>query len=1024
MLTGKKIFGKLEQIERRYEALRYEKIAQPRAYTWETTEHFRQLPEGVDWEAVEPGWKWGGDWVTVWFRAEVTLPEACSGRRVFVRANTDAETLFFVDNEPRGVFDTPNHPVVMMTGSGEAGKTHTLGFEAYAGHTFPGTQPHETARAVTPGCKTFGGIEVLLEREDVTRFVMDLKVLLSQVRSLDENSLRRNVLMRELARVFAAVPMEPEEVGESIWRPSLGQAVEIMKPLLECRNSPTTPMAGLIGHSHIDTAWLWPLSETWRKCARTFSSVLNLMEQYPEMIFLQSAACHTYQMRELYPGLFERIKQKAAEGKWEPNGGMWVEPDCNITGGEALVRQLLAAQRATREWFGYTSDTLWLPDVFGYSAALPQILQGAGVEFFCTTKISWNDTTRFPYDTFWWKGIDGTPVLAHFNYSHCWPLPQTLAGQWNNIQHKDSQDRFLTAYGYGDGGGGPMNEMLEVARRVADLEGCPRANHTTLSAFMQGMRDELSLLPEWSGELYLEGHRGTLTSIAGIKRGNRKSEYAMRDAELLATIAALRGEAYPSEAFQELWRSLLTLQFHDILPGSSIQRVNDEAIEEFGRIIERADSISGASARALAGTGSSKMMLVNTLSWDRPAQFTLQGVPEDHVISGAVCQWVEDPSGAKKLAVSGVGVPALGGKAVGLEPARAASASPFRAEADTVETPFATVRFDDAGGIASLIDKASGREVCAGALNGFETGEDVPQSWDNWDIDADQEMKMRPEERLVSREVVADGPLQYRVRSKYLIGGSSSITQDMVFHSDTPRIDFETEIDWSEKHTLLKAVFDLRVMNDFARHEIQYGHVERPTHRNLPQDRARFEVACHKWVDLSDNGFGVAILNDCKYGVSVHGGRIGLTLIKSGTHPDPRGDAGRHVVTYSLLPHACPFSAESVVRPAYELNVPVRCFPAGGDARDIESLVRVDAPNVIVESIKCAEDGNAFIVRLYEAEKSECGATVTFGTDVKSVSECNLLEEKLNQPSGFENGRLIMHFRPFQIRTACCPTTS
>jgi alpha-mannosidase len=1020
VLTGRKVFGKLEQIERRYEALRYKKVADVHAEVWETTEYFRRIPEGVEWKSIEPGWTWGGDWITAWFRAEVKLPEQCDGRRVFVRANTDAETLFLVDGEPRGVFDKPNHPVVMMTSSGEAGKTYILGFEAYSGHTFPGTQPHEHSRSVTPGCRTFGGIEILLEREDVTRFVMDLKVLLSLVRALDENSLRRNVLMRELAKVFVTVPMMPGEVDESIWRPAIAQATEIMRPLLEKKNGPTVSLAGLVGHSHIDTAWLWTLAETRRKCARTFSSVLNLMEQYPEMTFIQSAPCHLEMIKDDYPGLFEQIKSRVAEGRWEPNGGMWVEPDCNITSGEAMVRQLLVAQMATREWFGYTSDTLWLPDVFGYSAALPQILRGAGVRFFCTTKIGWNDTTRFPYDTFVWKGIDGTGVIAHFNFSHTWPLPQNLADQWRWVQHKDIQDRELCAYGFGDGGGGPMNEMLEVARRVQDLEGCPRAKHTTVGEFMQGIERELKDIPKYSGELYLECHRGTLTSIAGIKRGNRKAELALRDAEFLATLASVRGNAYPAGELLTLWKRLLTSQFHDILPGSSIAEVNDEAIAEFAAIVSQAGRISDESAGALVGTGS-RLLLVNSLSWDR-GTMELTGVPEGSAISGATCQWVEGPSGDRRLAASGLDLPPLGGRVFGLAPAGTAEQSPFRFDGEALETPFARVSFDSAGRIISLVDKASGREIVrdGGVLNCLEAGEDIPQSWDNWDIDADQELKMRPEERLVSREVVADGPLQHRIRSKYLIGNSSGIIQDMVFHSDTPRINFETAIDWSEKHTLLKAVFDIRVHSDFARHEIQYGHVERPTHRNLPQDRARFEVACHKWVDLSDNGFGVAILNDCKYGVSVHGTRIGLTLIKSGTHPDPRGDAGRHIVTYSLLPHNSGFSVESVVRPAYELNVPVLAFAAGDRAEGLASLVTVDASNVIVESVKWAEDGGGFIVRLYEAGKSGVATTVGFGVPVRSVSECNLLEERLSDPVAFSDGRVLLSFGPFEIKTLYC----
>ena len=1019
MLVGKKIFGKLEQIERRYEELRYEKVADAPAVMWETKEHLRQLPENVDWRPISPGDKWGGDWVTAWFKAETTLPPVCAGKRVFVRANTDGETLFIVDKEFRGIFDNSNHRVVMMTGSGVAGKTYTLGFESYSGHSSPGTQPAESSRSVTPGCKTFGGVEILIEREDVTSFVMDLKVLLSLVRGLDENSLRRNTIMRELSKVFSAVPMIPDEVGETVWRPAIAKATEIMKPLLECRNSATTSRAGIVGHSHIDTAWLWPLAETWRKCARTFSSILNLMEQYPEFVFIQSAPCHTEQVKKLYPAIFDKIKAKVAEGKWEPNGGMWVEPDCNLTSGESMVRQLLVGQKMTREWFGYTSDTLWMPDVFGYSAALPQILRGAGVEFFCTTKIAWNDTTRFPYDTFAWKGIDGTPVTTHFNFIHCWPLPQNLIDQWKWVQHKDVQDRELCAYGFGDGGGGPMNEMLEVARRVGDLEGCPRAEHTTVGAFMQGIRDELKDLPTHSGELYLEGHRGTLTSIAGIKRGNRKSELAMRDAEFLATLAALKGEAYPAETLLEMWKRLLTCQFHDILPGSSIAEVNDEAIAEFAKLISEANDISAASTKAITGGGSGGVMLINSLSWDRSGEFELDCVPEGRAIAGAQCQWVAGPSGGRKLAVAGVELPALGGKALELAPGSPAQGSPFVVKGDTVETPFAVIGFDSAGRIASLVDKASGRQVAAGVLNGFASGEDVPQSWDNWDVDADQELKMRDENRLISREVVADGPLQLRIRSSYSIGLSSSVTQDIVFHSSTPRIDFETVIDWSEKHTLLKAMFDLAVHSDFARHEIQYGHVERPTHRNLPQDMARFEVACHKWMDLSDNGFGVAIINDCKYGVGVHGGRIGLSLIKSGTHPDARGDAGCHLVTYSILPHACGFSAESVVRPAYELNIPVRCFAAGEGACDIASLVTVDKANVIVESVKWAEDGRGFVVRLYEAEKSAGSANVTLGASVKSVSECNLLEEN-REPVALTGGAATLTFRALEIKTLYC----
>lgn len=1027
MLTDKKILPKLEKIEERYTELRFEKVADVAMEMWETQEHLRQEPTKAKWRTAPPGTKWGGSWVTAWFQGDVKLPKACHGRQVFIRAKTGGETLFFVDGQAHGVFDG-FHPVVLMTRKGIAGRRYHLAFEAYSGHSFPGTQPHDKGIVIHENSRSFDGVEVLLERKDVTAFVFDLRTLRQLVATLDDNSLRKNRVIRGLMQVYDLLDSMPSEASEQSWRPRLAKARNVMQPLLRSPNGPTAPQFGIIGHSHIDTAWLWPLAETWRKCARTFSSMLNLMEQYPEMTFIQSAPCHTDIVRREYPELFKRIQKMAATGRWEPNGGMWVEPDCNIPSGEAFVRQLLVGQTATREMFGYTSDTLWMPDVFGYSAAMPQILRGCDVEFFCTTKISWNDTTRFPYDTFVWKGIDGTPVIAHYNTIHCWPDPQTLTGQWNWVQHKDVQDRRLMAFGFGDGGGGPMAEMMEMARRVQDLEGCPRASYTTVGEFMRGIRDEIAGLPEWSGELYLECHRGTLTSIAKVKRGNRKAELALRDAELLSTVATLRGASYPKQTLAETWKALLTSQFHDILPGSSIKEVNNEAIATFDRCIATAEALSEAALRSVCGASRPKKgthaLVANTLSWDRAGEIALVGVPRgmSPADSAMVSQWVENVVGEPVLLVSGAEVPALGCTLIPLhskKPARAAS--PFTVRGDRVETPHAVVRFDRIGRIVSLLDKASGREVVrrGGALNTLLIGEDIPEKWDNWDIDADQRLKMRIEERLVSRKVMADGPLQLRLRSQYHLGSGSRLTQDMVFHTHSPQIDFETVVEWAERHKLLKAAFEIDVLADFARHEIQYGHAERPTHQNLPQDRARFEVCAHKWSDLSENGFGVALLNDCKYGLSVRPGELALSLLKSGTHPDDRGDQGRHRFTYSLLPHACGFSVESVVRPAYELNVPLRMILAGAEAKGFDGLLTVGAPSVIVECVKWAEKGKRLVVRLYEAGKTGTQCDVAFNLPVKAVSETNLLEERPKRVA-MRGNVASLSFRAFEIKTLLC----
>lgn len=1016
MLTEPKIPRKLERIEQQYMDRRFETVGTVDVAMTLTTDYRREEPTDLAWTAAPVGTRWGASWQTAWFRGDTELPECCIGRKVFIRAKTNVETLFFVDGAARGVFDG-NHPYRCLTLAGEAAHCYHLAFEAYAGHDFPGTQPYDSRPAIAENGQTFGGIEIALEREDVTAFCFDLRVLRQLAQALDEHSLRRGKIMAGLAKVFEVVCAAPGEVPEDQWRPALEIAREIMQPLLATPNGPTTPQFGLLGHSHIDTAWLWPLAETWRKCARTFSSMCNLMEQYPEVTFLQSAPCHTDVLRSEYPGIFAKVQELVAAGRWEPNGAMWVEPDCNLVSGESFVRQLLVGQRATREMFGYTSDTLWLPDVFGYSAALPQILRLAGVEFFVTTKIGWNDTTRFPFDTFEWRGMDGTAVTAHFNQIQGWPDPAALLDRWRWIQHKDSQDRFLYCYGWGDGGGGPTAEQMEVARRVTDLEGCPKAEHTTVTAFMRGVRDDMGALPVYRGELYLEFHRGTLTSIAGIKRGNRKAEFAMRDAEFLCSLAAIAGVGYPHEELLDLWKKLLTNQFHDILPGSSIAEVNDEGIEDFAGIIEGANGLGceALDQAGLCGDAEDSVLVLNSLSWDRTDPIALAGLPGKRP-AGLLAQPVTDVFGGECLLVGGLTVPALGGALVRLEDGSPENTdSPFTVTEDRVRTPFAELRFGTNGEIVSFVDFASGRQLVrsGGALNQFLLGEDIPQMYDNWDIDEDQRRKMTATATLVSRQVVADGPLQLRLRAEYRFG-TSSLRQDIVFHAHTPRVDFATVVDWQEKHQLLKVAFELDVLTDFARHEIQYGFVERPTHRNYPQDRARFEVCAHKWTDLSETNFGVALLNDGKYGIDVLGGDLRLSLLKGGTHPDPRGDAGSHPMVYSLLPHTGAFSAAAVVLPAYELNVTP--LTVVGPESAPASLVRVDVPNVIVESVKWAEDEDALILRIYEAEKSTSVARLEFGVPVKAVAEVNLLEEEPEE-LGLEGSSLLVPFRPFQIKT-------
>ncbi len=1025
MLQDPKILPKVGRLETTYSALRYFPIASVAMEFAETSNHFRSAPDDtvLSWQPISPGFRWGDNWRTGWFRGTIQVPPAYDGAPVYVRAMPGGpESMFLVDGIARGVFDV-NHPVRLMSLEAEVDRTYTIHLESYAGHTIPGTQPFSDTRsadgpvALSEGCLKYEGVELVVERPDVSEFVFSLRTLFQLAQGLESSSLRRAKIVSALGDVFKIVPQKPEEFSEADWREALAEAVDVLRPLLELKNGPTMPTLGVIGHSHIDTAWLWPVSETWRKLGRTFSSVLSLMDQYPEFRFTQSAALHFHKLRELYPEIFRRVQERVAEGRWEINGCMWIEPDCNIPSGESFVRQCLVGQRALRDMFGVTADTLWQPDVFGYSAALPQILRKSNVEFFCTTKLSWNDTNHFPYDTFHWQGIDGTSVIAHFNEMQGWCDTERLMSLWKQVQHPDVQDRRLVGFGHGDGGGGPMSEMIECLRYTADLEGCPKTEYQTISEFMCGVRDELTELPKWVGELYLELHRGTLTSIAGIKRGNRKCEFGLRDAELLSTLALLQnGTAYPTDLLDEAWKIVLLNHFHDILPGSAIAEVNDEALEEYAKCLDLIGGITETAETNLFKKSTTEAVITNSLSWNRSSTYSLQGLPEARCPRGTVSQSYLDIDGIPTLAVSGLDLPPMGYIRAPLESA-VEGASVFRVTESSVETPHALIWFDQAGNISSFFDKTSRRELVTpgGAFNQFLMGEDVPAAWDNWDIDRDQRHKLNPAGTLVSSEVSSDGPLQLRIRRTYTLGKASKILQDIVFHSGTSRVDFETKVDWHEKYQFLKVGFDVDVLAETALHEIQFGHVQRNTHDNTSQDRAQFDVCAHKWTDISDGGFGVAFLNDCKYACTIKEGSYRLSLIKAGRHPDPRGDEGTHRFNYAVLPHQGGFSVESVVRPAYEFNVPP--IVTLGTAPNSEfSLIQVESPNVVVAAVKKAEDSDDIIVRLYEAGKVGGYSRLTFGFQVESVSEVDLLEENPVAVSIDEAG-IELFFKPFEIKT-------
>ena len=961
------------------------------------------------------GDRWGGEGVYGWFRMHYNVPESLDGQALFLYPHTGFyEATLWVNGAIHSNYASKiiegshgNHWCNRFAAAAKAGETYDLALECYAFHEVPGTQPfyYEAQKDYT---YPIAPADVCVRDDQVMEFLFDLKTLLSLRKTLPDGSFRRADLDNALYEAHLRLCYDPDAAGDEAFRAGLRAAAPYLKEQLAKKNGDTAPFIGLIGHSHMDTAWLWPLTETEKKCARTYANSLNLMEEYPEYKFVQSSAYHSEWLRRDYPELFSRIQKAVAEGRYEPNGGVWVECDCNLTGGEYMVRQFLWGQRFTRKYFNYTADCFWLPDTFGYSYAIPQIMKGCGVNYFLTTKIAWNDTNAFPLTTFNWQGLDGTTVFTHFNRTHIGPSPEAYAELTSDgdMKEKRVSPMRLFSFGKGDGGGGPEFEMLESARRLSDLEGTARSAYTTVSAFMKAL-EKTSVRPStYAGELYLELHRGTLTNQHLIKHNNRFCEIALHGLELALVQKALR-EGVPADESPAapLMETLLVHQFHDILPGTSIHSVHAETHKAVGEAIERAEALT-REARAGKDAG---LELYSALSFDRSDTICLPGAHPG--VAGAKAQVFTALDGQIMTAVSGLTVPAFGSVRVVDAPA-CDEAAPFSLDGDTLTTPYYVIRFDERGAMASFVDRRTGRELVGGLpFNTFLLAEDVPAAWDNWDIDADLEDKFVPAGELISREVASCGPVQLRLRCAWKLSEKSTIRQDIVFEASSPLVTFDTVMDWQEEHRFLKAAFDTSLLCDGVRSEIQFGHIRRSNHRATPVDKARFEICNHKYSDLSESNYGVALLNDSKYGLSVNEGSMRLSLHKGGMLPDKYGDKGVHTCRYALLPHVGGFSAETVVRPAYQFNYLPSAVEGGAPEKP---LCRVDADNVIIETVKPCEDAQrAYILRLYEAEGGSCAARLTFGHPVKALFDCDMLEQEKAQLDPAEP----ISFTPFKIRT-------
>ncbi len=1019
---SKRIRGKLETLNKLYASLIYEKVAEMSDIKGLVTKEHLRTPPKDSLENITKGFRWGGEYMNLWLVGSFTVPYELSGKKLSVIPKTGAyETLFFKGGVPDGIINSKGdymgimHSAQVFTKNAVCGERFDLAFECYAHHYVAGYGPYENYGKdyAAPGefDKTFESVDICVVNETIYKFVFDLNIVLQMAEYLKNDNFLKAKAQDALERVFAEVIQYPIEADKEDIEGSLKKCITFLAPCLEKSSSDVSRgEVFMIGHSHMDTAWLWPVDETIRKCARTYSNVCKLMEQYPEYKFIQSSALHADWMRRYYPDIFEKMCKYVKEGRYEPNGGVWVECDCNITSGELMARQFMYGQHFTRQYYNYTSDSFWLPDTFGYNAAIPQIMLESEVKYFFTTKMGWNDLNEFPLTSFIWKGIDGSSVITHLHNIDVQPDVKDIMAQVDYNKNKQDSSAKLLPFGHGDGGGGPTPALLEKARRVTDIPGLCNVHYGTASEFMQKLEERRAELPVFSGELYLELHRGTLTQMHDMKRSNRKCEIALHDMDYMNVIS----KNPKNENTDELYKVLLKNQFHDILPGTCYTGVTQKAVFENNEVIQKANSVTSEYAKELTSSDKDALSLFNTTSFERQdcVKYQYNGKFPESLPS----QIYTDLAGKKVTLFSGVKVPALGSATVKLSNKASLFESPFEydSESKTLSTPYAKVSFDENGAISSFFDKTHRRELGkkGSALNTFLIAEDVPNYWDNWDIDFETMTKLKKSNGLISFEVISDGPCAFIIREKHKIGKASTLTQDVIFYANTQRVDFHTVIDWNERHTLLKASFDLDINSSTVKNEIQFGHIDRPTTRNNSLEAAKFEVCNHKWSDISESRFGVALLNDCKYGISAYDNNLCLTLHRGGTRPDITGDKGVHEMTYSLYPHDA-FSTSNVIKEAYLLNIP--CVIAEGST-SASPFITLSADNIICEAIKpAALVKDAVVARLYEAERNKTLCEISIPEGYKKVYRVNILEDVKEDITPENKNTVELTFDPFRI---------
>ncbi len=977
------------------------------------------------WQEVEKGFEYGPAYTTFWFRLSGTVPKEWAGKDVVVHAEIGSERTLWKDNSPfRGV-DYEHTDFGFLTGGTlptegpvEGGENVTYVIEAYTKN--PQCRVHLKELPREEKVEKVEFADLVIVNNEVKALYFDIDFAYNLLESLSQDDPAFHTILRAINDVINLFAKDGED--------SIPRSRKIIKDALGSVNSEFKHTIYPVGHAHLDTAWLWPISITKQKMAHTTATQLSLMEKYPNYVFVHSQASQYEWLEKDYPKLFERVKGAIERGQWEPVGSMWVEADCNLTGAESLVRQFLYGKRYFKEKFGYTTHDMWLPDVFGYSAALPQILEKFNINYFLTQKISWNQFNKFPHHTFWWQGIDGTKVWTHFPPADTYNAscePKEVIKSVKNYKDHARSENSLYVFGHGDGGGGPTERHMEFIKRGRLAPNYPEVMFGKKAIdFFRDAKAKSKDLMTWVGELYLELHRGTYTSQAANKKSNRYSEFLLRDADWLAYFA---GGKHPSAKLEEAWKLVLLNQFHDIIPGSSVQEVYVDSKVDYEAVAKAGNEVVEASLKTIAKK-------LDTSEFGKPIALFQNG----NVPTQAEVAWTEEevPVGIKvgeeflptqlveefgeRKLIFETPQDALSAVAVGdFRDSGSPTKNRLKGSSRRLENDQFSVRFDVNGNISSIQSLEDGTEfVEPGKLaNVFQLLEDKPLFWSAWDVDVYAYETTQELLKSESVELVEKGPVRVAIEvvKKF---GKSTIKQRISL-GPTPGIRFDTEIDWHEEDKMLKVAFPVKINSSRATYEIQFGNVERPTHYNTSWDMARFEVCAQKWVDLSEGDLGVALLNDGKYGHDINGNVMRMSLLRAPKAPDPECDMGVHRFSYVLLPHFGPYNYADVVHAAYAHNAPMRYAfvePHAGSETHLNPLVTCDDRNVVIEAVKKAEDSNDLIVRLYECHNSRGQAELFCANTPTEAVLCDLEENELADLE-INDGLVQFSYKPFEILT-------